>query len=473
MCPNAAFSSLLRRATLPLALLLANTVAQNPLWSQTLLDWRHAGGYTVEQGLAGPAGGRPDAVWFAGNLLYARTASGQTFQTADFQHWQTATAVEPKHPAAALDARGRLPEAASKLQAVVEDPAAVFALAKNVYRSTDGGMSWQNITAYGSDPVIGATAHDLAVSPVNPDHIAVANDSGVWHSLDGGLSWSSLNEGIPNFPGSTLAAPAHGSLLPRLVINGQIAQLSAGREHWLLTSETDKSEADRRRASSAVHGEVTAVAVGGITALAGTADGRLFYSNDGGATYSESASVAPGARIEMIYSFADEPRLALAVAGNKVLQTANGGVLWNDLTGNLPAGKLLSVTGDAEGSAVYVAGEKGIFWARTDLHSAASPAIWTPLTAGLPEAKILSVRLENSGTQLFVATEGYRGVLCARTAPCSHMASGECGGPFQSCGGSGFAPVYTGRQDSIGSRGRPELPRACRCCFRLADSSTV
>ena len=55
--------------------------------------WRKVGSSSVELMLAAPATGAVDSVWFApdGRTLYARTHSGKTFETADFENWTPST----------------------------------------------------------------------------------------------------------------------------------------------------------------------------------------------------------------------------------------------------------------------------------------------------------------------------------------------------------------------------------------------
>jgi uncharacterized protein (TIGR03437 family) len=407
MCHNVATRGWPRCTALLPRLLCGFALAIPALWSQTTLDWRHTGGFTVERDLAGPAGGRVDAVWFNGTRLLAKTSYGRVFETADLEHWRLSTETQPKRAPTILDAKGHLPEAKSMARTLPEDPSTLYALATNVYRSRDGGTSWQSITDYHSQSVIGGGMRDLAVAPDNPDHLVVANDFGIWHSTDGGFSWSSLNEGLPNLPATRFLPPASSSVLPGLLLKTQSAHLSADREHWLLSNSTDNGELQRRRAAAVLKQDVNVVAAAGDVALAASSDGRLWFSTDGGATYAESRGGTNSGHVERIYLIPGEGRVGLAIAGSRVLQTANGGAVWNDMTGNLPDGDWLGVTADREGGAVYVAGDKGVFWARADLNAAASAATWTPISTGLPDARLRDVRLESNGNQLFVALEGY------------------------------------------------------------------
>ena len=75
---------------------------------------------------------------------------------------------------------------------------------ENVFGSDDGRL-WVNLTGFNGVSIIGDGFSALAVSPANPLDIAAANQSGVWRSLDGGLSWQSLNEELPNLDARSLA----------------------------------------------------------------------------------------------------------------------------------------------------------------------------------------------------------------------------------------------------------------------------
>src|SRR5215470_243002 len=69
-----------------------------PVLAQTSPEWRTIGGPSVDLRLAAPATGPMARVWFSadGGLLYARTVSGNLFQTADFETWSAAgTVAEP------------------------------------------------------------------------------------------------------------------------------------------------------------------------------------------------------------------------------------------------------------------------------------------------------------------------------------------------------------------------------------------
>jgi len=70
-----------------------------------------------------------------------------------------------------------------------QDPNTVYALNTSLYRSVDGGKTYEAI------PVPHGDVHDLWVNPEQPDIMAVADDGGAQVTLNGGESWSTyLNQ---------------------------------------------------------------------------------------------------------------------------------------------------------------------------------------------------------------------------------------------------------------------------------------
>ena len=149
----------------------------------------------------------------------------------------------------------------------------------------------------------------------------------------------------------------------------------------------------------------------GQTVYAGAADGRIWVSLDAGASW--TASPRPGANGPVVRFFVDpsEPRVALAAVGGTgahVLRTTNGGGFWDDLTSNLPDAPAHGITADRSAGVVYVATDKGVFFAAADLENAGPAAVaWTPISKGLPAAPATDVKLDANGYQVYAALDGY------------------------------------------------------------------
>ncbi|HKD12746.1 MAG TPA: PKD domain-containing protein [Thermoanaerobaculia bacterium] len=64
---------------------------------------------------------------------------------------------------------------------------------RHVYRTTDAGATWANLSGNLPDVPVAA----LAVDPTDVNDLFVGTDVGVFRSVDGGAHWTSFNEGLP------------------------------------------------------------------------------------------------------------------------------------------------------------------------------------------------------------------------------------------------------------------------------------
>ncbi len=385
-------------------------------FAQSGIDWRKVGGLTVDVSLAAPASGPVGQVWFSagGSVLFARTHSGRVFQTADFETWTVAEAGEA--PAAATATAARPPETGARIIAAAGNRARIYGLGRQLFRSDDGGRTWENLTAYRANPIVGTGQHSLAVSPADPDQLVVANDFGVWRSLDGGLSWTGLNQLLPNLGVRRILATPSGTAGTRVAVDGFGAlELPPGGAVWQPAAgvSADPDAALRQRFATAVR-NLTAIAQAGKFTYAGTSDGHTLLSVDGGATFREIPMPA-GANGPVLRLLADPSGMALAVMGGRgvrVLRTITGN-FWDPLDGNLPEGPVHGIAAERGAGAVYVATDRGVFFGRADLTNPSTPAVdWTNLTASLPQTPATDVRLDPAGVQLYIALDGY-GVYAA------------------------------------------------------------
>ena len=63
----------------------------------------------------------------------------------------------------------------------------------HVFKTTDGGASWQDI----SNGLPEVPVNELIIDPDSPDHLYLTNDVGVYVSYNAGNTWSALGHGLP------------------------------------------------------------------------------------------------------------------------------------------------------------------------------------------------------------------------------------------------------------------------------------
>ncbi len=382
---------------------LAMSVLATGMHAQNSPAWSSVAGYTVNRGLAGPATGPVRAVWYAagGSRLLAQTESGKVFETIDFQHWKL-NSDDPVPPASAKPST--LGRPASGIQVETSGTRRYSVTLDNVYGSDDG-VSWVNLTGFNGLSIIGDGFAGLAVSPSNPLDITAANQSGVWRSLDGGLSWQSLNEDLPNLNARSLAGQRTVALETTAVASGtQLAAVTAGK--WTPIQGFTQDAVLRAQIAAKYSIAASAVTQSGSTIYAGTADGRMFVIADENAAPRTSPITADGA-INRIWIDPANSQAALAASGSKLFRTTNGGQFWDDVTGALNAGAIHGITADSSAGVVYAATDSGVMSGRLSLNAADQvPATWKPLAGNLPIAAAWDARLNTDGT-LTVLLDGY------------------------------------------------------------------
>jgi uncharacterized protein (TIGR03437 family) len=389
--------------------------------AQTGANWRKVGSSAVELMLASPATGPVDRVWFNGDgELFARTRSGKVFHTVDFETWaQAASATEPSEPMAGQPVR--LPEPGARV--IVMPRSRLYSLGRQLMRSDDEGHTWVNLTGFKAESVIGGAQHSVAVSPVNADQLVVANDYGVWRSMDGGLSWAGLNQFLPNLAVKRILSTPSGTAGTRVESESLgVLELPPGGSAWLpAPARLDgrfENEAARQGSTLQLFSTKTGVKIVSYgqaegTVYAGSIDGHIWVSIDNGASFRLTATDRASGPVERIFVDPTRPQTALAALGGAngphVLRTTNGGNFWDALDSTLPNAPAHAVTGERASGAVYVATDKGVFWAHADLDNAGSPLVkWINLSDNLLlAAGATDVKLDPAGVQLYAALDGY------------------------------------------------------------------
>lgn len=382
--------------------------------------WRRIGNSSLVTGLSSNAGGPVEKVWFqADGSIAVRLPGGRGYSTADLESWRPLAASAPETPAAPPSG-AVLPEPGALLRAARAGSPVVYAAARQVWRSDDGGLNWHNLTLYRGQSILGAPASDVAVDPSDEQRLAVAAATGVWFSSDGGASWQGLNEGLPSLPVRRILAAPFGVRGVRVAV-AQPAGLAefewapAQRLGWMAAQGTalDTERAARVQLSASLGTEITAVAATGDAVYAGDSSGRLWASLDSGRTWRSSAALPNSGRVERLWLDPADRAFALAALSSeqpgapRVLRTLNAGAYWDDLSANLPEGPAYGVAADRATGAVYAATARGVFLTYGDLRAPAPATSWQALPAGLPDGAVRDVRLDDPANMLLAAVDGY------------------------------------------------------------------
>lgn len=183
-----------------------NTVETGPSWAS--IKPRIGDGYTDNITAIAVAAGDSDIIWAGhGNGVIYRTAGG----TSNAPYWrQMGEEILP----------------ARRCQRIVIDPENVETIyvtfggysADNIYKSTDAGVTWRDISGAGEDALPAAPVRSLVIHPQDSHVIYVGTEVGIFASDDAGETWSTTNEGPTNcsveelfwLEGATLVAATHG-----------------------------------------------------------------------------------------------------------------------------------------------------------------------------------------------------------------------------------------------------------------------
>ncbi len=212
----------------------------------------------------------------------------------------------------------------------------------NLFRSSDGGISWQRITS-GLDIQLASNLANLAFSPTSnsgqEEIFLVSNHEGIFRSQDLGSTWAKFDTGLKSLEIQHIeAAKGENRLVLASDVNGRVYQLAANGERWETALEVE-------------NGDIASIDISlptGVLKAVSTKDGRLWLAK-GDAKNWEQRSVAdelnPDEMLATIELYADEtPTITLLVGttAGRVLKSTDEGNSWTAI-GDVLNGSIVDI----------------------------------------------------------------------------------------------------------------------------------
>ena len=156
-------------------------------------------------------------------------------------------------------------------------------------KSTDSGKSWTELSGFYED------VHRVVLSPQHPEHVYIATGDGIYRSTDEGGAWQRLTDQQDRiaYPDALILHPEQDGL-------AYTAGAIRGPGAWRTTHDADARVGRSRDHGNAweilgnglpdhIRGNIEAMSMnlwpGSFNLFAGTTDGDIFASDDGGDTW--------------------------------------------------------------------------------------------------------------------------------------------------------------------------------------------
>jgi photosystem II stability/assembly factor-like uncharacterized protein len=307
-----------------------------------------------------------------------------------------------------------------------------------VYKSTDDGVSWTDLNA---------TLSTLQYQSADYDPTSLlklyggTQDNNKENSTNGGTTWNQLTTGDGGY---TVVDPVNTNVIYGQYVDGSLQRstnsgtsyteirptsstgglfynpyaMAPGDHNTVVYGQADlwKTTAAQTATSSAgwtqiattavVGGSVASIAVGATSTnviYAGTSNGRILATPDGGTTWRTTTSVpyVSGLAVDITNDNVCYAGFSGTTAGTHIAKTTDGGSTWINVTGNYPNIPVLRIAlRTAAPRTVFVGTDLGVYKSTDD------GATWVSFNNGMPTLAIFDLKYKESTQILLAATHG-------------------------------------------------------------------
>lgn len=306
------------------------------------------------------------------------------------------------------------------------DPNYVYVGAIDIWRSTNGGTSFQNITNGYAGGNVHVDQHNMDFHPTDSQKMYCVNDGGVWYSTNRGGTWANLNWTLTLTQFYRIASdPTNAAhILGGTQDNG--TQRTTGSINWTAAFGGDGGEVCFQSQNALnILGETQNNGVyrsidGGVswssstTGLSGsgawvgplishpdsvnifyTARDLVFKSTNGGASWLSISSGTSGTIREMAIS-KSSPNVMFATSGSQIYKSTNGGATWSLTSSGMPNRTITSIYVHPDSPNVVLVTFSG-FGAGKIYRSTNGGTSWANISGNLPDTPVNDVFIYHPG----------------------------------------------------------------------------